>query len=75
MDEQDDVGSPDADVVKFAVDSEGHGAGLVDAIVSDFETPYAAATSAWVRCSRTTAVMIRRAFDMDKSDQRDVSHV
>ena len=39
MDEQDDVGSgvgsSDADVAEFAVDAEGDGAGLVDAVVPD----------------------------------------
>jgi hypothetical protein len=39
VDEQDDVGSAvgsaDADVAEFAVDAQGDGAGLVDAVVPD----------------------------------------
>ena len=39
MDEQDDVGSgvgsSDADVAQLAVHAQGHGAGLVDAVVTD----------------------------------------
>lgn len=39
LDEQDDVGSgvgsADADVAELAVHAQGHGAGFVDAVVSD----------------------------------------